>query len=178
LVVIVLGAMFGVAASMSNYVLQSPITFILNSGWAWAAVPVWAGALQGTRPGAVCAGPLAGAAAVFGYYLSDSALGGTPFEEYWFDVSAWLIGYAVVGSVFALIGFTARSGRLAGLLARLFVPTGAVVEMIFLPRWPVVDAGPDLHMAQVIVWIAAAVVIVGSGVRYLRSLGTQSSGDS
>lgn len=169
LVAIALGGVFGVASSASNHLAQSPITFLLNAGWAWAAVPVWAGALQRTKLRAALVGPLAGAVAVFGYYLSDSAFGGTPFEAYWYDVTIWLVGYAVVGSVFALTGFAARSDRLAGLLARSFVPTAAFIEMIVLPRWPVVDAGPGLHIAQAIVWVAALLAVVGFTLRYLTA---------
>jgi hypothetical protein len=147
--------------------MQSPITFLLNAGWAWAAVPVWAGALQRTRVHAASVGPCAGAVAVFGYYLSDSVLGGTPFEAYWYEIIFRLVGFAIVGSAFALIGFAARSNTVAGLLARSFVPVGAFIEMIFVPRWPVVDAGPDLHVAQAIVWVAAPLAIVSFILRYL-----------
>jgi hypothetical protein len=149
--------------------LQSPMTFLLNAGWAWAAVPVFAGALQQSKLLAALAGPFAGAAAVFGYYLSDSALGGTPFTAYVYEVTFWLVGYVVVGSAFALIGFAARSNTLAGLFAKSFVPTGAFIEMIFLPRWPVVDPGPDLHIAQAIVWVAAVLAVVGFTLWYLTA---------
>lgn len=175
LIAIALGAAFGIASSASNHTMQSPITFLLNAGWAWAAVPVWAGAMQNTKPQAAMVGPVTGATAVFGYYLSDSALGGTPFEAYWYEVVYWLVGYAIVGSAFALIGFAVRSKSLAGLLAGVFVPVGAFIEMILLPRWPVVDVGPGLHIAQAIVWVAASLAVVGFTRRYLKA--RQASGD-
>lgn len=157
---IAVGVALGAAASISNR-FESPATFLLNAGWAWAALPVAVGWIVGFVKLAVFAAPLAGFSAVLAYYLSDSILGGTPLSFYATDIVVWLIAFAVIGSAMGFVGVRARRPGLVGSLAALIVPLGASIEMIWLPRWPAfAERSWSLGAAQVIVWVGSAVVFI------------------
>ncbi|KAB1926865.1 hypothetical protein F8280_09660 [Micromonospora noduli] len=137
-------------------------SFILDAGWAWAAMAVLAGWLV-SRSVRLAAGMLCGALAggctlIFAtsaYYGVDVIFdgdiwwGGT--TQYWLSVSVCL--GPLLGAVGALIQ---RSGPV-GTLAVLLVPAGAALQMVLLPPPPESAMAWPVRLS---VWAAAAVAAV------------------
>ncbi|MEV4721052.1 hypothetical protein AB0J94_27960 [Micromonospora noduli] len=137
-------------------------SFILDAGWAWAAMAVLAGWLV-SRSVRLAAGMLRGALAggctlIFAtsaYYGVDVIFdgdiwwGGT--TQYWLSVSVCL--GPLLGAVGALIQ---RSGPV-GTLAVLLVPAGAALQMVLLPPPPESAMAWPVRLS---VWAAATVAAV------------------
>ncbi len=113
-------------------------SLILDSGWAWAATAVAVGWLvsRGVRP---MAGLLLGALTGFVALLAATAVydrlealfqggaGGGWRLQY------WLILGVVLGPPLGAVGAAIRRPGLAGVLARLVVPVGAVLNVVLPP---------------------------------------------
>lgn len=155
------------------------VSLILDSGWAWAALAVVVGWLvsKGLRPGV---GVLRGAAAgcialVVATMVYDSlealfqhGTGGGWRLQY------WLILGVVLGLPLGAVGASTRRPRLAGVLAALVVPVGAVVNMIVMP--PSAESLVAVPVTLTVCGAAAmaAVVVVTRAVR-ARRRGTHGS---
>ena len=162
---------FGVVDSFANAsggLGQGPLvrslarlaSYLLNAGWAWAALavaagwliarsarpvpgggsPGWSGSVA--RPGGAparevlgagaLAGCLAAACAVLAYYVSDCVLRAEPFGWYVQDLLVWLPAAVLLCAPLGALGALARRAGLLGLLARLVVPAGAALQMLVL----------------------------------------------
>jgi hypothetical protein len=159
-----LGVAVGVVSSLSN-ALAAPAarfaSYLLNSGWVWAAVAVAAGWRLSTRGRGAVAGMLALLATTTAYYVLDSILREESVALYWYEMRVWWVVSAAFGSVLGVVGASIRSPGVSGLLARLVVPVGAAAEMVWLPRWGhTSDPDPMLELLRVAVWIASALVVV------------------
>lgn len=158
------GVAVGVSASAVNAVGLPTARFagyLLNSGWLWASVAVAAGWWTGTRGRGAVAGPLALLATTGAYYATDSVVRGESMTSYWYEMRVWFVASIVVGSVLGIVGASARRPGPWGLLARLAVPVGAAVEMVWLPRWDHrFGLDPALDLARILVWVASALCMV------------------
>jgi hypothetical protein len=124
------------------------VSLILDSGWAWAATAVLAGWLAGrSRPpsagGAAARGaprPVVGAVAGFVVlsvatvaFYAVQGLFADNWDGWWYQATFWLERALVLGMPLGAVGVLARRGGLAGALAALVVPAGAVLNLIVLP---------------------------------------------
>lgn len=172
---VVLGAGWGAVSSLTNDV-SSPYgtigsrmvdtgwawaaevaSLIANAGWAWAGVAVAAGWLVGARARGAADGVLALIAMTTAYYGMDSVLRQEPFASYWYEMRVWWLASLVFGSALGAVGGSIGRPGVIGLVAGLTVPIGAVVEMIWLPRWNAPGGDATLDWVRMIVWAAAAV---------------------
>jgi hypothetical protein len=179
-----IGAGFGVTTSLVNDLsseygtLGSPLagsgwqpvlrvlSFLLDAGWAWAAVAVATGCLAGTWIRGAVAGALALVAAAATYYAVDAMLREEPFSGYWGELRIWWLAGVVLGAALGLIGSTAGRPGPVGVLARLTVPGGAALQMILLPpNGPAAEAG----WARGLVGVGAAAAVVVVLARVVRT---------
>ncbi|KUJ58398.1 hypothetical protein ADL25_03480 [Streptomyces sp. NRRL F-5122] len=177
----VAGLVFGSLTSLAN-VVSSPygpagarvvgsavakagpvVSLLLDAGWSWAALAVAVGWAARTRGPGALGGALAPAAATVSYHVADASLwdAGT-------DMVVWLVVGVPVGLVLGLIGALVRRPGLTGLLAALFVPVGAAVQMVVIsPGSGLIDAGPATVAAD-IVWAGAALSATWALGRFWR----------
>ncbi|PPK93510.1 hypothetical protein CLV92_110138 [Kineococcus xinjiangensis] len=148
------------AASAAERV-ETPLTHVLNAGWAWAGLMVLAGWIARAHLPAVAAAILSAVAAVLAFYAAEAVLLDRPFTSSAGEVEHWLVAIAVTGPGLGLVGALTRSPTLLGLLAGAVVPVGALVELALLPRW--VPAGGGTH-AQVAAVAACAAAVLSLGV--------------
>lgn len=163
---IVVGAAFGASTSMSNQ-FETPLTFVLNAGWAWLAVMVLAGWIACTVPVAAVAGVLAATSAVLAYYIADSLFSVGPLAESLPEVGYWVLAVLIMGPGFGLVGAFLKARGLPAIAAGLVVPLGATVEMIWLPRWADGHENSNLTIARILVWVSAA---IAAGIVVHRSI--------
>jgi hypothetical protein len=160
------------------------VSLILDSGWAWAATAVLVGWLvagprrhhQGTSTGAATPGgtsrPIVGAAAGF-VALSIATVAfyavQAPFADdadgWWYQAQFWLVRALVLGMPLGAVGVLVRRGGIAGALAALIVPAGAVLNLIVLP---LPDESRMAVPAKVTIWSGAVLGVVLIVVRLLR----------
>lgn len=180
-----LGTAFGVATSLSNAVAVpfktqdgsttgdplwaqagEILSIILDSGWAWAALAVFAGWLVGSRAASSAAflGGLAGLLALLGatvaYYAMDSVLRSEPVG--WGGIQFWWWASLITGPVLGAIGSRIGHRGISGLLAGLTVPIGAATQMVVLPHAS--SLAPTTRadtLSELIVWVGAA---LGAGL--------------
>ncbi|MGW2212827.1 DUF6518 family protein [Streptomyces sp. NPDC001781] len=166
---VVAGLVFGSLTSVTN-VLSSPygeigarvagsavgetsrvLSFLLDAGWAWAALAVtvgWAAVTPGR--GALC-GVAALTSATVSYYVVDHYL-----WDAGSDMLFWLLFGVPAGPVLGWVGSLIRRPGWTGLCAALVVPVGAAVQMAVLPPGAgLIDADPAT-VAAGIVWTGAA----------------------
>lgn len=159
-----LGIAVGVTSSLTNastVPAARSAGYLVNSGWVWAAVAVAAGWRLRTRGRGATAGMLALLATTSAYYAVDSILRQEPFALYWYELRVWWIASVVVGSALGAVGASMRRAGLTGLCARLIIPVGAAVEMVWLPRWgnaPEPDSA--LQSVRIAVWAAATLCVI------------------
>ena len=178
----VLGAGFGAATSLVND-LSSPYgelggrlvrarwtwvtdvaevgSLLLDVGWAWAALAVAAGWLVGA--GAIGRGAAAGAvsliAATAAYFVTDSVLREEPFAGYAGEARYWLLASLLLGPLLGAVGASLVRAGVAGLLAGLIVPVGALVQILVVQPGLAPGSRPAEVWALVILSTAAAACI-------------------
>lgn len=107
------------------------VSKLVNAGVVWAALPVFAGWWVRRRWSAAAAGVLVCLTALGVHYGVGQAFG--QFDSsVWSDNLFWFVAAAVMGGPLGLVGATARRTDPLGLLAKLVVPVGAVLEPIGL----------------------------------------------
>lgn len=177
---LVAGAGFGAATSVANAVshefadLESTaytnggwsfpeiISVLMDSGWAWAGLAVFAGWLatraDHARPSASAQGAAAGAlallTAVAAYAFADTVRDGGPLSSFYLNESpVWWVAGVLFGVPLGAVGACTHRPGVLGVLARLTVPVGAAAQMVLLPpgRNAVITA-----IGQAIVGVAAA----------------------
>jgi len=160
------GGGLGVLSSVTNE-WASLLTFVFNSGWAWAGIMVLGGWIGGTWRTAILTGVLAELAACTAYFATDSWLRGEPITSYLLELLYWSLISLALGPGLGLVGAVARGRGLGALLAGLVVPFGAALEMVWLPRWPLDSDNTELFVVRIMVWVAAA---IGGGLFLIRYL--------
>ncbi|MFE5092307.1 hypothetical protein ACFRCI_18435 [Streptomyces sp. NPDC056638] len=164
---LVFGVGFGAATSLVN-ALSSPygelgmpgtvwgkaakvLSLLMDAGWSWAALAVVTGWLAGTLTRGALVGALALVGATVAYYVTDLFV-----WEAGTDMVKWVLAGLPLGLVLGAVGAAIRRPGLIGLLAALTVPVGAAVQMVVMPPRPHLTLTPAIVVAEVIVWMAAA----------------------
>lgn len=113
----------------ANIVLAIRLVFskAFNSGTAWAGLAIVAGWLVGRTSRAALAGVLCCELALVAHYGLGNLLGAMDHSIWWQNKS-WFIGALVLGAPLGACGALARRRGAAGLITRLLIPLGAVVE--------------------------------------------------
>lgn len=107
--------------------VRKSATRVLNSGTVWAGLSVLAGWLVRRPAPAALAGAGAGLLALLVHYGVGVALGVFGLDGFSSNAS-WFVAAVVAGPVLGLVGAAARRTDALGLLARLVVPIGALLE--------------------------------------------------
>ncbi len=100
---------------------------LANSGTFWAGLGIVSGWLVRRRVQAAVAGAVAGLVALFLHYAAGQAVG--LFDSgIWVTKVNWFIAAAIFGGPLGLVGAFSRRPDGWGLMARLLIPAGAVLE--------------------------------------------------
>lgn len=111
--------------------VRSTVSKLVNSGAVWGGLPILSGWLVRRRVHAAAAGIVACLIALVVHYGVGRLLG--QFDPtVWTENRFWLVLAVVVGGPLGLIGAAARRVDRWGLLARLIVPVGAVLEPFYV----------------------------------------------
>lgn len=106
------------------------ISKVLNAGVVWAALPIFAGWRVRRRRAAAAAGVLVCLAALAVHYGVGQVFG--QFDPaVWSQNRVWFLVAAIIGGPLGLVGAIARRTDTLGLLAKLVVPVGAVLEPVY-----------------------------------------------
>lgn len=136
------------------------LSFLLDTGWAWAAAAVLAGWLVARRRGRGVVRPaLAGCGALLTATVADYGLNavfdGGPFPA---PAATFWLGHSVLlGPLLGAVGALTRHPGTTGILAGLVVPVGAVLNMAVLP--PQQDS-PMARPATATVWLLSLALTV------------------
>lgn len=127
---------------------------MLNAGWAWGA-----GALAGVLACEEACLAYVGVELIDNLISAASTtLGGAARTSVWQvflgDVIGWSVISVVAGPVLGVVGALGHWSGALGLLALLAIPVGAIVEMVWLPRWDPSDL--VLQGVRVLALVAAA----------------------
>lgn len=140
-VVLLLGALLGVIAWLSNitteaqlsgqdrawWTVRTVLSRLVNSGTVWAGLPVLAGWVLRRPVHSALGGVLVAEVALVVHYWLGSVTGTMPWTA-WTDNLFWFLAAAVLCAPLGLVGALAHRRDVSGLLARLVVPVGAVLE--------------------------------------------------
>ena len=134
--------------------VRSTVSKLVNSGTVWAGLPVLAGWLVRRQRQAAAAGVVACLLALVVHYSVGQVLG--QFDsDVWVENWFWVVLAVVVGGPLGLVGAAALRVDRWGLLARLVVPIGAVLEPFFVGMFT---------MPAIFPWPTRVSSIVGGGV--------------
>ncbi|QDZ15729.1 hypothetical protein [Humibacter ginsenosidimutans] len=171
------GAVFGAVTSVVNASGIHMLPQFLGDGWSWAAIGIAAAALTPRRHTLTVLIVLV--AAVAGYYVSDLSLGRyndfdlsnpvamadpmhAPMVTRWgdalTDLAMWSACAAVVCWPLARIGAALHRRDIWGLLARLVIPLGALLEVLGT-RLP-----SELRVQPLPLTVAAYLIVVGAAI--------------
>ncbi|NAZ74736.1 hypothetical protein GTQ99_04765 [Kineococcus sp. T13] len=174
------GAAFGALDSVVNHVssITDPaalttgqqvarfLSYLLNAGWAWAALAVLAGWWVRTWLLGAAAGWVSVSGAVLAYYVTDARVRGESFSSYGGEVLLWLAACVLLCAPLGLAGACTRRRDVWGLVAGLVVPVGAGVIVY-----------PEAVWARWTVWVVAAVGAVLSVRRWWDRRSRSASAD-
>ena len=147
--------------------VRSTVSKLVNSGAVWGGLPVLSGWLVRRRRHAAAAGTVACLLALVMHYgvglllgLFDSGV----WAQNWF----WVVLAVVVGGPLGLVGAAARRADRWGLLARLAVPVGAVLEPFSVGMFtmPAIVPGPG-RVSSVISGVVLLVAGTAAGAAVL-----------
>ncbi len=110
--------------------VRSTLSKLANSGAVWAGLPILSGWLVRRPLHAVAAGIVASLLALVVHY-GVGQLFGMFDETVWAGNRMWFALALVVGGPLGLVGAVARGGGPSGLIARLIVPAGAMIEPFY-----------------------------------------------
>lgn len=181
--VLVVSAVVGIVALISNITsvaqlsgeantwltIRFTLSKLVNSGAVWAGLLVLAGWLVRRPVPAMAAGIVAGMVSLVVHYGLGLLFG--MFEPtVWAENQMWFIYALIFGGPLGLIGAMARRADILGLLARLVVPAGAVVEPFFLGMFtrPELLPAPERISSAVVGAILLAAGFVGAVLVLLR----------
>lgn len=134
-------------------------SLLLDVGWAWAALAVAAGWLAGEIVWAAPAGAVSLMTATAAYYLMDSLLREESLAGYVGETRYWLLASLTLGPFLGVVGANLVRSGVVGLLARLAVPVGALVQPIFFQPGIAGSSRPAAAWALVIVSAGAVASI-------------------
>jgi len=137
------------------------LSFVLDAGWAWAALAVAAGCSVGGRARSAVAGGIVLVAAATFYYGADSWFLDESYSLFLPELRNWVVAGVILGALLGLVG--AKIGRrgVVGLIAGLVVPVGAAVQMLVMPPGlGGANVSAEAVWARWIVWVAAAMTAV------------------
>ncbi|WP_051047883.1 hypothetical protein [Rhodococcus sp. AW25M09] len=149
---------------------------LVNSGAVWAGLPILSGWLVRRPLQAFAAGIVASLMALFVHY-GVGRLFGMFDDTVWAGNQVWFVLALVAGGPLGLVGAMARSGGPSGLLARLVVPVGAVLEPFYRRMFsvPTILPWPD-RVASVAAGLILVVAGLVGGAVLIRHRRTQSAG--
>lgn len=130
-------------------------SLLLDVGWAWAAVAVAAGWLAGRVVLAAAAGAVSLMIATVAYYLMDSLLRDESLAGHVGETRYWWLASLTLGPFLGAAGASLGRSGVIGLLARLIVPAGALVQTILIQPGLASSSRPAAVWALVIVSTAA-----------------------
>ncbi|MDQ6640986.1 MAG: hypothetical protein M3Y66_00625 [Actinomycetota bacterium] len=166
LFVLVVGGGLGVVAAVSEAAGSGPsptmraLSIVFSLGMIWAAAAFFGGVLLAKAPWSALGGPLVLLAAALGYVAWGVASGkGTAliYHHLTGRTQLLLVAGALMAPLLGLLGGVARTGNLAGILARLVVPIGLSTEIVV--RYPLHSA--EFTADPVRAWTSAGVLIAG-----------------
>lgn len=114
--------------------LRKSLSYLCNSGTAWAWIAIFAGWHSRTIVRAVLMGSLAAEASLVVHYALGQLIG-LYDAGIWSDNSHWFLMGLWACAPLGAIGWLARHPNPLGLLARLVVPAGAMLEPFYLGRF-------------------------------------------
>ncbi|KGN36867.1 hypothetical protein N803_15755 [Knoellia subterranea KCTC 19937] len=141
------------------FAIRRAASLVLNSGTAWAGISVLAGYLVCRPLASAVAGLLAGSGALVVHYGVGELTGLMPSGSFATN-TFWFVAAAVTGAPLGLVGSLARSCSRWGLLARLVVPFGALVEPWAVGWW----MGSTQSMAEHVSDLTAAAILTAAGL--------------
>jgi hypothetical protein len=140
--------------------VRSTLSKLVNAGTVWAGLPVLSGWLVRRPLHAAASGTTAGVLALVVHYGVGQLLG--MFDSaVWTANAFWFAAAVAVGGLLGLVGAAARRADLWGLLGRLTVPVGAVLEPFALGMFttPAILPWPDRVSSAV-----SGVVLLTAGI--------------
>lgn len=141
---------------------------VLNAGWAWAGLAIWAGWIVGrARPAwlhAAIAGVVVLSLATAFYYLVKTGLQGLSPRTRSDSLLAWWSVAVWVGPLLGVVGALTRRRDVVGWFAALVLPAGAALQMVVLPPG---HTALVVERGQALVWVAAVVMVMVVTVRLL-----------
>ncbi|OZD04898.1 hypothetical protein CH275_10830 [Rhodococcus sp. 06-235-1A] len=140
--------------------VRSTFSKLVNSGAVWAGLPILSGWLVRRPLHAFAAGIVAGLLALVVHY-GVGQLFGMFDETVWAANRMWFAFALVMGGPLGLVGVVARGGGPSGLLARLVVPAGAMLEPFFRGMFSVPTTLP---WPERVASGTAGVVLVAAGI--------------
>jgi hypothetical protein len=174
-----LGTAFGLSTSLANDLgsregafgaVAGVASFVLDAGWAWAAVAVLAGALAAGLLTAATAGAVALVAAVGAYFAMDAVLREESLSLYGPEMARWWAVSLIAGPALGLVGALARRPGALGLVAALVVPAGAMTQMLlFPPGGGALVVTDEQEFARAIVVVAALSAAAALATRFVLS---------
>ncbi|SPT53367.1 Uncharacterised protein [Actinomyces bovis] len=138
---------------------------LLNSGVLWAGAQLLAGAVMARPLRGALAAVLTGEASLVLHYALGRLLGTMPVGV-WEENAHWFVIAVIAGVPLGAMGALWRRQGLSGLVARLLVPVGAIVEP-FLRHWlssrpEVVDhSTPSLVAERISGWTLLVLGAIG-----------------
>lgn len=142
------------------FALRRTLSLLLNAGTVWVGISVLAGWLVRRPVPAAVAGLLAGASALVVHYGLGELTGLMP-EGSFATNGMWFVIAAVTGAPAGLVGAMAQSRTRWGLLARLVVPAGALLEPWVVGWW---QSGALQTTAERASNLAAAAILTLAGL--------------
>ncbi|WP_432570712.1 hypothetical protein [Kineococcus sp. SYSU DK005] len=136
------------------------VSEVLNAGVLWAGLPVLSGWLVRRPAHGVLAGVVASLTALVVHYGAGQMLG-VFASSIWGQNAGWFAIAALTGGPLGAVGAIARRRGPWGLLARLTVPVGAVLEPFVLGVFTVPQHLPRLERVSGVV---SGLVLVAAGV--------------
>jgi hypothetical protein len=147
--------------------VRSTLSKLVNSGAVWAGLPILSGWLVRRPLQAFAAGIVASLLALVVHY-GVGQLFGMFDETVWAGNRMWFALALVMGGPLGLVGVVARGSGTWGLVARLVVPAGAMIEPLYrgmfrvstiLP-WPERVASSAAGVVLVVAGTAGAAVLI------------------
>ncbi|MCZ4519836.1 hypothetical protein O4220_15070 [Rhodococcus ruber] len=140
--------------------VRSTLSKLVNSGAVWAGLPILSGWLVRRPLHAFAAGIVASLLALVVHYVVGQLFG--MFDgTVWAANRMWFALALVMGGPLGLVGVAARGGGPSGLIARLVVPAGAMIEPFFRRMFSVPTMLP---WPERVASVAAGVVLVAAGI--------------
>lgn len=141
--------------------VRKTIAKVLSSGTAWAAIAYYAGWKLARPLRSFLGGILAAIATLFIHYVVGSALHIYPPGELFTNLNWFQTALVLCGPI-GLAGWLATRQGLVGLLGRLVIPVGALLEPFVLQHFT--GLWPQRPWAERYSDVASGIILLGLGV--------------